>query len=231
MESGFYGENFHFSVTPFLSGIYKDYLLNNSSQHESPQEITCINLKVSYNRRMSEERLDPLAELEAMKTIAQSLSSLERGSWGRVLHWACDRFLDEQIKTRAQGEEPLPPRTPLPNSVPVPPNPEQKEYNSIAQFYSAVSPDNDAERVLCIAYWFQVIGGESDVDSQTVNKELKHLGHGVANVTSAFTSLITRKPQLVIQTRKSGTSQQARKRFLVTAEGKKFVEARTGRNF
>jgi hypothetical protein len=70
-----------------------------------------------------------------------------------------------------------------------------------------------------VGYWFQVHQGMKDFDSQRVNAELKNMGHGVGNITDAFTTLIDGKPQYVIQTRKSGTSRQARKLYRVTNEG------------
>lgn len=76
-----------------------------------------------------------------------------------------------------------------------------------------------------VSYWFQFIKGDADIDSQSVNTELKHLGHGVGNITQAFAGLIARKPQLVIQTKKEGKTQQARKKYRVTQEGKKAVDA------
>jgi hypothetical protein len=99
-----------------------------------------------------------------------------------------------------------------------------QRFSNIAEFYAAANAQSESEKVAVVSYWFQVNESSSDLDSQRINKELKHLGHGVSNVTAAFSSLMSRKPQLVIQTRKSGTSQQARKRYMLTNEGKKFVE-------
>ena len=82
----------------------------------------------------------------------------------------------------------------------------------------------DSERALVAAYWFQYLGGVSDFDSATLNKELKHLGHQSSNITTALTSLMSKKPQLVIQTRKSGASKQARKKYKLTNEGIKQVQ-------
>ena len=45
------------------------------------------------------------------------------------------------------------------------------------------------------------------------------MGHRVTNITVAINSLMNRKPQLMIQTRKEGTSQQAHKKYKVSAEG------------
>jgi hypothetical protein len=81
---------------------------------------------------------------------------------------------------------------------------------------------------LVVGYWFQVHQGMKDFDSQRVNAELKNMGHGVGNITEAFTRLIDRRPQFVIQTRKSGTARQARKLYRVTNEGIKRVQSMLG---
>ena len=97
-------------------------------------------------------------------------------------------------------------------------------HKDIADLYAAAEPKGDAEKALVAAYWVQQIKGSGDFDAATINKELKHLGHGVGNITAALGSLIARKPNLVIQTRKAGTSQQARKRYKLTTEGLKYVD-------
>jgi hypothetical protein len=78
---------------------------------------------------------------------------------------------------------------------------------------------------MVVTYWFQVVQGQTDVDSQKVNTELKQLGHGMKNITSAFSELIRERPQLVLQVRKAGSTRQARKRYRLTAEGIKKVKA------
>ena len=72
-----------------------------------------------------------------------------------------------------------------------------------------------------VAYWFQELqeAKQASVGSQQVNKELKNLGHGAANIARVFDNLIATTPQQVIQTRKSGTSKQARKSYKVTRVG------------
>jgi len=97
-------------------------------------------------------------------------------------------------------------------------------FHSLPDLYGAVSPETNSERVLVVGYWFQVVQGENDLDGFQINRELRHLGHGIINITTALSSLIDRKPQLVIQTRKSGNSKQARKRYRLTDAGIKVVQ-------
>jgi DNA-binding MarR family transcriptional regulator len=74
------------------------------------------------------------------------------------------------------------------------------------------------------AYFYQVVKGEADFDSQSLNTQLKHLGYPSANITRDLGRLVDRSPKLIIQTRKEGTTQQARKRFRLTTEGIRTVQ-------
>jgi hypothetical protein len=95
---------------------------------------------------------------------------------------------------------------------------------TVAEYYDAANPKTDAEKTLVVAAWRQEVLGESSVESQSVNNELKHLGYGIGNVTRAFDVLKEQKPALVIQIQKSGTSKQARKKFKVTRVGLQRVQ-------
>jgi len=93
------------------------------------------------------------------------------------------------------------------------------KFSTAAELYHAAGPDTDVERALVIGFWFQECLGQSDFDSFQVNNELKHLGYPVANITRAFDGLQARKPVLAMQTRKSGSSKQARKKYKLTHQG------------
>jgi hypothetical protein len=156
-------------------------------------------------------------ELEAMTTIAGALDKISEDDKmvARVLRWARERYTGttepEPAAARAKAGAPDP-----------------GEYEDVATLYSDASPRTEPERALVVGYWFQVHQGMKDFDSQRVNAELKNMGHGVGNITEAFSRLIERKPQYVIQTRKSGTARQARKLYRVTNEGIKRVQGMIG---
>ncbi len=97
-------------------------------------------------------------------------------------------------------------------------------FDTLAEFFAAADPQQDTDRAMVAAYWLQVHESEGDFDSFSINKRLKDLGHGVGNITAAFNGLIARRPQLVIQTKKTGNSRQARKLYRLTTEGQKAVE-------
>lgn len=100
----------------------------------------------------------------------------------------------------------------------------QTTFTEFAELYAATDPTSQADKALVAGYWLQVCQGAENFTGQSVNNELNHLGHKVANITAAMTSLNETKPQLVLQLRKSGKSQQARKTYKLSAEGIKRVK-------
>jgi hypothetical protein len=156
-------------------------------------------------------------ELEAMTTVAGALEKIKADDKmvARVLRWARERYMGtvEPVPAPSRGKG---------ASL------DAGEYADVASLYTAASPRTEPERALVVGYWFQVHQGMKDFDSQRVNAELKNMGHGVGNITEAFNRLIGRRPQFVIQTRKSGTSRQARKLYRLTNEGLKRVQSMIG---
>jgi hypothetical protein len=170
--------------------------------------------------------MDPTLELEVMSDVAGGLKKLSGNvdALRRVLQWASSAFLPDGLPQPVTGtmRAQEPPDTAAAIGT-VEPGP-SRSFSSLPDLYAAVSPASDPARALVVGYWFQVKQGEQDLDGFRINKELKHLGHGVSNITTALSSLIERKPQLVIQTRKSGNSKQARKRYRLTDAGIRAVE-------
>lgn len=162
---------------------------------------------------MSESSSEVSAEIQAMQAIEKAFTDLDAEVQARVLRWAADRYGVAVTGKRPVGSA---------NASEV--NAEVPEFDTLAEFFAAAAPTTEPDRALVVSHWFQNVKNEADVDAQKVNSELKHLGHGVSNITSALGSLIERRPQLVIQTKKSGTARQARKKYRVTAAGKSAVE-------
>ncbi|MEL6110893.1 MAG: hypothetical protein AAFU85_33215 [Planctomycetota bacterium] len=168
---------------------------------------------------MTEENRDPFAEIDAMKAVATALQGLDDDAIARIVRWQIDQYGVEiggvRPKRKAGGNagggiggtfEEIDAETP-------------SDFESAAELMAAAKPSTDVEKVLVTAYWFQVMQNQSDLESQSINTELKHQGHGVKNITTAFDGLMSQKPQLAIQLRKSGTSRQARKKYKLTTEG------------
>ncbi len=153
------------------------------------------------------------AEVEAMTGIVTVLGDLDEESRARVLRWAAERYgvqLGQGKRDRGSKGAALEYQS-------------EEEFEDVASLYDAANPHTDAEKAIVVGYWFQVVEGRNELGSQEINTQLKHLGHGVKNITSALTDLMQRKPRLVIQVQKSGRTQQARKKYKITTEGLKFV--------
>ena len=163
-------------------------------------------------------------EVDAMKQVAAALKGLDAEAIGRVLRWANDRY--HQPLTSGPRPPAGPHRQPMGASAGAGQVPGGGLPAELSEFYSAAHPETEADGALAVACWIQHVRGDADFDAQSVNKELKHLGDGVGNITQAFTKLMEQRPQLVIQTRKEGTTRQARKRYKVTAAGLNAVKLR-----
>jgi hypothetical protein len=154
-------------------------------------------------------------ELGAMAAIEKALAELTDEERVRVLTWAGSRFdvVLKAAKGKKQEETDDDATPPDPNAV-----------ASLAEFYDQASPSSDGEKVLVVGYWYQYREQAQELEAQTLNAQLKHLGHGIGNITRAMGWATDQKPALMVQKRKEGTTKQARKKFVVTNEGKKYVE-------
>jgi len=166
--------------------------------------------------------MDP--EIDAMSNIAAAIEPLEPEARERVLRWVADRFeLDLGATTRKYakpGANPLAEHEEVRRS-----DDADGEYEHLGDLYDAASPRSDADKALVAALWLQKYEGQDSLESQPVNTALKHLGHGIGNITRAFTALKGTKPALVIQLEKQGKTKQARKRYKVTRAGEAHVES------
>ena len=78
-------------------------------------------------------------------------------------------------------------------------------------------------------YKRQVLGKES-WQSADVQKELRELGYALTNVADSVASAVDKRPQRVIQLKKSGSSRQARKTFKLSDAGRKYIEGKLNHN-
>lgn len=158
-------------------------------------------------------------EITAIGKVNDALTALDTAVQQRVLRWAADKFgvaLRKPSPTRdgSNGEHDDTPGG----------NADAGTYADFSSLFEAASPATDAERALVAGYWLQVIQSNADWDGFSANKELKNLGHGTDDITNKLKQLMDLKPQLVMQTRKAGTTRQAKKRYKVTGEGIKKVK-------
>jgi hypothetical protein len=146
-------------------------------------------------------------ELHALSAISSLLSELPGDTQARIVTWITSRFGGHGIlRNSLKGDAPQ-----FTDSA--------REFPDLATLFVAASPSTGSEKALTVAYWLQECMHHEEWEGFAINTELKHLGHGLKNVTDALNALIEHKPQLVVQLRKSGKAKQARKRYKLTAEG------------
>jgi len=171
---------------------------------------------------------DPLKALDAVRRLVEILRELQSpDEQGRALAWAGELLgiaRDVPSANRSSGVLPSQDRV-ITSSAPT-----AISFETVGELMAAADPSTEADRALVMGYWVQVVGQQPDFDAQSINSELKHLGHGIGNITLAFNSLMARRPQLVIQTKKQGTARQARKRYKLTTAGVQFVEQMAAQN-
>jgi len=165
-------------------------------------------------------------EIDAMSAVATALSELEEEAQGRVLRWAAERYgvALPSVGRRAAAavrddyghddgevtDEEIAEEAPA--------------YEHFAELFAAASPKTNEDKALVAAYWVQVHEGHATWASRLLNAELKNLGHSIPNITDALSSNMKKKPQRVIQLKKSGNSRQANKTYKVTHEGLVYVQ-------
>lgn len=148
-------------------------------------------------------------EIDVMRQMSAALETLDGPVRARALAWLNARFGSEASTPPASRSEPL--------------GADVGRFGSFAELFDAAHPKLDKEKALVAAYWLQVAEGEEAFNAQALNSELKHLGHGIGNITDALSALISERPALVLQVRKSGTSRQARKTYKMSEAGKRRV--------
>lgn len=165
--------------------------------------------------------IDSKSEFEAFKTVYDALAPLDGDMQSRVVKsvttlLGIDAPTEIEETTTAEEEvaiaEPEGPRT----------------FTSMAELFGETDPDTNSEKALVAGYWLQVVEGAADFTSQSVNRELRNLGHRIGHITSAIGALQNSKPQLMFQLKKSGNSQQARKTLKLSEAGIKRVQEMMG---
>lgn len=164
-------------------------------------------------------------EFAAMQALYNALAPLEAGARSRVVNYVVARLEIATRLTRAttpDADFPAEDEAPAKNNEAASATP--SGYGTFAELFDAAQPSTTARRALVAGYWLQVCQGAESFDGQSANTALKHLGHGLPNVTNAIESLKNQKPALALQLKKSGKSQQARKTYKLTTAGTKAVE-------
>ena len=166
----------------------------------------------------------PTTEFEAFQQVHNALVGLDEDAQARVIS-SVSTLLGIGMPAGAPPKPSTPEAAEEDAGFDAPAHGEQDQtFGEFAELYSAADPHSNADKALVAGYWRQVCQGAENFSGQSVNTELNHLGHKIANVTNALSALNDAKPQLVLQLRKSGKSQQSRKTYKLSAEGVKRVK-------
>lgn len=165
----------------------------------------------------------PTTEYEAFQQVYNALVALDEGAQARVISSVSTLLgIGAPIAPAKLG---TPPANEDETEFEAPDaGPQENTFTEFAELYAATDPHSGADKALVAGYWLQVCQGAENFPGNSVNSELNHLGHKIGNITNALSSLNNAKPQLVLQLRKSGKTQQARKTYKLSTEGIKKVE-------
>lgn len=174
-------------------------------------------------------------EIEAMSAVATALGDLDEDAQGRVLRWAAERYgvtvpSGSRARRGAEGDgvgsggdyEPVDDVTEEEMTA------EDPEFADFGDLFAAADPKSNEDKALVAAYWQQLHEGHETWQSSALQKDLRNLGHTIPNITTALTSNMRKRPQRVIQLKKSGSAKQARKTYKVTREGIVYVQGMLG---
>ena len=152
-------------------------------------------------------------ELKAMNDVYNALKGLEDDAKQRVIGWVVGKFsLNNRIKEFTETEQEFDDSRGFAEK-------DLSSFESVADVFGNANVKSEADKVLVVGAYLQQKKGGGELTGREINKELHHLGHGVSNITATISSLINKKPQLMIQTRKEGKTKQAQKKYKVTKEG------------
>lgn len=172
-------------------------------------------------------------EIDAMSAVATALAVLEEDAQGRVLRWAAERYgvtVPAGGRRRTGGDAGVEDggyegSEDLTQQEMTEDDPEFKDF---ADLFAAADPKSNEDKALVASYWRQIHEGDESWQSSALQRDLRNLGHTIPNITTALTSNMRKRPQRVIQLKKSGSAKQARKTYKVTREGIVYVQGMLG---
>ncbi|MCO1580597.1 hypothetical protein M8C13_33060 [Crossiella sp. SN42] len=164
-------------------------------------------------------------EIDAMSIVATAIADLDEAAQGRVLRWAAERY---SVPLPIAGQSGNGPSGRIAyeavSGADLKIAKETTTFQYFAELFARAQPKSEADKALVAAYWIQVHQKYDQWPSRLLNVELKHLGYSLSNVTMALSSNMNKKPQRVMQLKKSGSSKQANKIYKVTNEGIVYVQ-------
>jgi len=163
---------------------------------------------------------NPDEEINAMQEIYSILKKIDPEAQYRVLKYISGRvgIVTAPTKPTESDKDPKPAADHEADGTSI------EDFDSSSELLSRIDASTQADKVLAVAVFLQKKMGITELTGQQINKELFNMGHRVSNITDVITSLMERKPQLMVQLKKRGTSKQGRKDYKVTTAGINCVE-------
>lgn len=183
-----------------------------------------------------------MRDLSEVKAILDEINSVISGYDPVLKEQARDLLLKHAFAAEEGAASPAEPVEPAgegpgeadsPASSPPAPQaasrPRRRRTSQRVEFSEMVArwtPQSAAEKALLGAYYLSEVKRNRKITSQMVNAELKNAGLSVSNITRALDANVNASPPRLVQVRKMGTTQQARKQYRITPEGIQAVEER-----
>ena len=168
-------------------------------------------------------------EIKAIQAVHKALEPLDHEARNRILNYIISLLKIDARGVGNQGEASQAENAKNGSGNSAENFEEQNsEFTNFAELYAAASPGSNGEKALVTGYWPQVCEESDGFTGGGANKELTNLGHKLSNVTDAINNMKDRKPMLILQVKKSGSSKQARKTYRVSDEGVKRVREMIG---
>ncbi|MEL7118872.1 MAG: hypothetical protein AAFO07_05510 [Bacteroidota bacterium] len=165
--------------------------------------------------------IDP--EIEAIAKSYEVIKDLDPASKKRVISWLVNKFqytIDDahhhgNIHAGGSGMTNAGNNADVTKELPE----DLTGFETAEALYTSLFTKTEPEKVLVVAAYLQEKEGLVELGGRRINSELKKIGEGVKNITAAISSLTKKTPPLMTQSKKEGSSPQAKKQYQVTADG------------
>ena len=172
---------------------------------------------------------DAANEFEAIRVMHAALEPLDDEARTRVLTYIASLLsVDPRIECRREEPAENDAKEKTEEAEVDEATKQAPSFPSFAELFAAADPKSSGEKALVAGYWLQVCEGAESFTAAVAHKELRDLGHKLANITGAIDSMKSQRPMLILQLRKSGTSRQARKLYKLSHEGIKRIKEIVG---
>ena len=168
-------------------------------------------------------------EFKAIQAVHAALEPLDVEAQTRVLAYIASLLaIDTQVVGGRAAADQSDPDTDADSTDDGRDGNQTPKFPDFADLYSAANPKSNGEKALIAGYWLQECQESENFTGAAAQRELTHLGHKLPNITDAINQMKNKKPALILQTKKSGSTKQARKLYKVSPEGIRRVKEMVG---